>query len=195
MARRPRELIDGGIYHVYNRGNNKGDLFTLNEDFHFFLECLMEAKSLFSVDIFHYCLMNNHFHLLLRVKTAESLPQFMHKVQLRFARFFKNKYSSVGHVFQERYRSPRVPEESYYLQCGRYIEKNPIRAGIVDDAFEYPWSSAKHYGLGAKDSLITTSFHYNELGETIEKRIRAYREFLLLDDPYEAMISEGLKRS
>lgn len=72
--------------------------------------------------------MTNRYHLLVESKEADSLPRFMHWVQLGYARYYKKKFETTGHVFEERYRSPRIAKESYYLQCGRYIERNPVKA-------------------------------------------------------------------
>lgn len=192
MPRKARELVEGGIYHVFNRGNDRRDLFREGDDFDFFREALHQAKDKFPIEIFHYCLMNNHFHLLVRLLKGEDLPQFMHALQLHYARFFKKKYKSVGHVFQERFRSPRIPEESYYLQCGRYIERNPLKAGLVSEAAQYPYSSAPYYVRGVKDTLITPNIYYEEMGKTHEERRENYRQFLLLDEPYSSMVDQAL---
>jgi len=133
MPRKVRELVEGGIYHVYNRGNDRRSLFREESDFEIFRQRLLQAKEKFDLQIYHYCLMSNHFHLLVRVEKGEDLPRFMHALQLNYARYFKRKYRTVGHVFQERFRSPRIPEESYYLQCGRYIAE-PV------NNFETLWS-------------------------------------------------------
>ena len=110
MPRRVRELEDGGIYHVFNRGNDRRSLFQDSEDFQFFLGKLLLEKTILNTQIYHYCLMTNHFHLLLEVKKGEDLSKLMHHVQLAYARYFKKKYRFQGHVFQERFRSPRIPK-------------------------------------------------------------------------------------
>ena len=155
MPRKPREFVAGGIYHVFNRGNNRRALYEECADFECFMGLLKCAQERERVVIFHYCLMTNHYHLLIRSEEAESLPKFMHWVQLGYARYYKKKHKTTGHVFEERYRSPRIPEESYYLQCGRYIERNPLKAKIVQSAEDYPYSSAKYYVAGKRDLLLT----------------------------------------
>ncbi len=153
MPRKPREFVDGGIYHVFNRGNNRKDLFRCGEDFACFLKLLSSSQEKYDIRVFHYCLMTNHFHFLLRSEVKEGLPRFMHWLQLGYARYFKRKYHTTGHIFEERFRSPRIAEESYYLQCGRYIERNPIKAKIASNAWDYPYSSASYYAIGAKDRV------------------------------------------
>ena len=170
MPRKVRELVDNGIYHVYNRGNNRKNLFEDCEDFQTYLAMLGVAKEKYEADIFHYCLMTNHYHFLMRVKKGESLGPLMHKVQLSYVRYYKKKYSYCGHVFQERYRSPRIHEESYYLQCGRYIERNPVKAGMVEESDEYPYSSASFYTTGQRDNLITANLYYADMGRSDDER-------------------------
>lgn len=118
----------------------------------------------------------------------------MHRTQLAYARYFKKKYKFMGHVFQERFRSPRIPEESYYLQCGRYIERNPVKAGLVKDAAGYPWSSAAYYALGEPDALITPNLYYAGMGASTAERQENYQKFLSMDEPYGAIVDQALTR-
>ena len=162
MPRRPRELVDGAIYHVFNRGNDRRILFS------------------------------DHFHLLLKIQKRGDLAKLMHQVQLAYARYFKKTRAFVGHIFQERFRSPRIYEESYYLQCGRYIERNPVKANLVETAAEYVYSSAPFYVLGTKDSLLTPNPYYTQMGKTEKERRQRYQEFLSLDEPYAQMLDTAL---
>lgn len=195
MPRKARELVDEGIYHVYNRGNNKMVLFREAADYDFFRNCLGEAKRKYDPDLYHYCLMSNHFHLLLQVKRAQDLASFMHLVQMKYATYFAKRYGFVGHVFQERYRSPRIPIESYYLQCGRYIERNPVKGGVVNRPEDYPYSSAAFYVSGRADradDLITPNLYYQQMGATEEERQRNYQLFLSLEEPYSGLLDQSI---
>jgi len=194
MPRKVRELLDGGIYHIFNRGNDRRKLFQDPEDFRYFLNQLNHAKEELKAVLYHYCLMTNHFHLLLQVVEGGSLPRLMHRAQLAYARYFKKKYKFMGHVFQERFRSPRIPEESYYLQCGRYIERNPVKAGLVKDATEYIWSSAAYYAHGRPDPLVTPNLYYNGMGVSSTERQDNYQKFLSIDEPYSAIVDQALTR-
>ena len=192
MPRKPREFVDGGIYHVFNRGNNRNEVFISKDDHSHFLNLLLAAVRRFDISLFHYCLMPNHFHFLLRIQAKEDMSSFMHWLQLGYARYFKSHYKTTGHIFEERFRSPRISEESYYLQCGRYIERNPVKAKIVQDAWGYKYSSAAYYALGTKDPLVTPNLYYLEMGESESQRQVKYRDFLLLEEPYAPMIEKGL---
>ncbi|MBI4358276.1 MAG: transposase [Candidatus Omnitrophica bacterium] len=192
MPRKARELMDGGIYHVFNRGNNKMDLFDEPHDYECFKTRLCHVLSTFGAHLFHYCLMTNHFHLLLQIEKAPELGKIMHEVQLKYARYFKKRRSSVGHVFQEWFRSPRIPEESCYLQCGRYIERNPLKAKIVKQAEDYPYSSARYYVLGEKDDLMTPNVYCMDLGSTGDERRMRYEEFLDMEEPYRCLIDKSI---
>jgi putative transposase len=192
MPRKARDLVDEGIYHVYNRGNNKMALFREAIDYGYFLNCLREAKCKFKPEIYHYCLMLNHFHLFLQIRFEEDLARIMHIVQLKYAIYYAKKYTFVGHVFQERYRSPRIQADSYYLQCGRYIERNPVKARIVDHAEDYPYSSAVYYVFGRPDDLITPNVYYQAMGATPEPRQRNYQAFLSMEEPYTALLDRAV---
>jgi putative transposase len=192
MPRKIRQLYDGGIYHVFNRGNDRRKLFGRALDFMDFLKRVEILKDEMDVEVIYYCLMNNHFHLLLRVGHGNDLIRFMHRLQLGYARYFKKQHNFVGHVFQERFRSPLISAESYYLQCGRYIERNPIEVGVVNEPWDYQWSSAGFYALGRADVLITPNLYYKDLGFDEEARRKCYREFLKTEEPYSKMVDAAL---
>ena len=192
MPRKKRQLVDAGIYHIYNRGNDRQKLFREDDDFVFFLSRLQIENQPFRAKVYHYCLMSNHFHLLLEVMAGEHLPILMHRLQLSYARYFKSKYKFIGHLFQSRFKSPHIEKESYYLQCGRYIERNPVKAGLVQEAHRYPWSSASFYTLGRPNPLLIPNVYYEQLGLTSADRQERYRDFLKLDEPYASAINREL---
>ncbi len=194
MPRKARDFVEGGIYHVFNRGNNRRTLFEEKVDFDCFKATLHEGQKRENVKIFHYCLMNNHFHFLIKGEERESVPKFMHWVQLGYARYFKKKHETTGHIFEERYRSPRIAVESYYLQCGRYIERNPVSAKMVVDAEDYPYSSAGYYVSGNRDSLITENLCYKAMGKTQAKRQINYQRFIRIQEPYAELIEDQLMK-
>lgn len=192
MPRKPREFVDGGIYHIFNRGNDRRKIFLEREDFQCFLNMMGSALDKYPIKMFHYCLMTNHFHFLLKSETKDGLPAFMHWLQLGYARYFKKKYETTGHIFEERFRCPRIAEESYYLQCGRYIERNPVKAKMVSQAWDYPYSSAAYYVAGKKDRLVTPNLYYLEMGSNDAEWKESYKNFLLIEDPYVPMIDAQL---
>ncbi len=187
-------MVDGGLYHVFNRGNDRRRLFSEASDYQHFLGLLGRFLKLYQAPLYHYCLMPNHFHFLLKIQKKDDLSTLMHRLQLSYARYFKKAYRFVGHVFQERFRSPRISEESYYLQCGRYIERNPVSAKLVDLAQDHPYSSAPYYVRGAPNDLVTPNPYYLEMGFTQGQRQQAYSRFLMLEDPYAPMVEEVLAK-
>ena len=194
MPRKPRELLDGGIYHVFNRGNDLMNLFHEDADYQYFIQLLLINKRKMESEIYHYCLMTNHFHILLKIKEACDLPMFMHSIQLAYARYFKKKYKFLGHLFQQRFKGPRISEESYYLQCGRYIERNPLKANMVQSPEDYAYSSARFYVLGKRDDLLTPNLYYEVLGFSEGERQLNYQKFLAVDEPYRSLIDNELTK-
>lgn len=192
MPRKNRELMDLGIYHVVGRGNNRQQLYRDHVDYEQKVALLLRAKQKWTFDLFHYCLMPNHFHFLVRVQQRTDLPNMMRETLLAYTRYYKRKYHFIGHLFQGRFKSPRIPEESYYLQCGRYIERNPVKAKMVAEAWQYPYSSARFYVSGKADPLITPNLYYQEMGSNDVERQAAYRKFLLQEEPYRSIVDTEL---
>src|SRR5262245_1815596 len=137
MPRKPRLLVDGGYYHVIARGNNKLCIFNNENEFRLFLELIRGAKRLYLFKLYHYCIMSNHFHLLLQVEQGCHLPRIMQKLLLSYSRNYRKNHNYTGHLWEGRYKSPLIDKESYLLECGRYIERNPIRAGMVKAIEDY----------------------------------------------------------
>ncbi len=194
MPRKMRFLTDGGIYHVFSRGNNRQALFRCPGDYHYYLATLQKLKDEMGIAIYHYCLMGNHIHLLMKINQKSNLPKMMHRLQLSYTAYYKRHYEYVGHLYQGRYRSPHIKEESYYLQCGRYIERNPVRAKIVKRAEQYFYSSAAYYVLGKKDSLVTPNIFYEPMGKDLNERRKAYSQFLSFEEPYLGIIEKELEK-
>lgn len=131
MARTARIKSKTNIYHVMLRGNNKQQIFLDEEDSSRFLEIVRKYKDICNFKIFAYCLMGNHVHIL--VKTDDiSLDSIMKRVVVKFVYYYNVKYSRIGHLFQDRYKSEPVETDEYFLQVIRYIHQNPIKAGICE---------------------------------------------------------------
>ncbi|KKU18992.1 MAG: Transposase [Candidatus Saccharibacteria bacterium GW2011_GWA2_46_10] len=159
MPRKPRQLTDHGYYHLIARGNNRHFILSVPGGHEFFKELLAQSKEKFQWQLSHYCLMSNHFHLLGRIAQGHQLPKLMQYLLFGYSRWYRLKAHYVGHVWQGRYKSPLIEKESYYLECGRYIERNPIRAGLVANAEQYAWSSYRHYALGELiDAALVQSY-------------------------------------
>ena len=141
MPRIARGETVGGIYHIINRGNMRMRVFEDEEDYHYFLHLFKAAKKRYSVEIHAYCLMPNHFHLLMMPKEEKSLSQFMQWVMTSHVRYYHKKHKSSGHVWQGRFKSFIVERESYYISLIRYIEANAKRAKLVKEAEAWPYGS------------------------------------------------------
>ncbi len=144
MSRQLRIEYPGAFYHVTSRGNQKQAIYLADRDRAAFLDLVREAHHKFSA-IFHvYCLMENHYHLMLETPNG-NLSRIMHFINTSYTIYFNKKHSRVGHLFQGRFKAILVEAETYALELSRYIHLNPVRASIVQEPEKYPWSSCREY--------------------------------------------------
>ena len=129
MPRQARIFSDTGVYHIMMRGNDKGRIFLDDDDRRRFIFKLFEKASEENTDIYAYCLMSNHIHLLLYDKDC-NIARLMKRINVSFAYHFNKKYKRVGHLFQDRYKSVTVGNDAYLLTALRYIHQNPQKAGL-----------------------------------------------------------------
>ncbi len=174
MARQPRLSLAGYPHHIIQRGNNRQVIFMDIADREFFLELLAVHSKQFGVAIHSYVLMDNHVHLLATPDVAEALPGMMQAVGRRYVRYFNDRHHRTGTLWDGRYKSTLVQSESYLLTCMAYLDLNPVRAGMVAQASDYPWSSFGHYTGRRQDKLITPHPLAWELGNTPFAREAAY---------------------
>ena len=177
MPRTARIIFPSMLYHIISRGNNRELVFQEKEDFEKYLEICKRYKDQYDFRLYHWVLMNNHIHLLIEIKDS-SLSKIMQGINLTYTIWFNRKNGKVGHLWQDRYKSAVVERDRYLLECGRYIERNPLRAGIVKDPMEYPWSSYRVYGYGKKDGLTDRHEIYESMWKDQSQRQRAYREYV-----------------
>jgi putative transposase len=149
MPRIVRGLGDDVVYHVINRGNGRQEVFHKDRDYEAFLKLMKAAKERHAVKVYGYCLMPNHFHMAVRPEKGEELSKWMQWLMTSHVRRYHRHYESSGHVWQGRYKSFIVQEDSHLLMVLRYIEANPVRAKIVPSATEWRWSSHNEV-LGAE---------------------------------------------
>ena len=190
MSRVPckRRLGQSACYHVIDRGHNREAVFKDAEDCGSFLRLLGRYAKRFSWRLYHYCLMTNHFHLLLRLEDGRRLSGLMAGLLRSYVHYFNRRHGFVGHLWQGRFKSPAVEAERYLLSCGRYIERNPLEAGMVEEPWAYQWSSCRAYALGEADPLLTEDPYYTELAADPCRRQARWREFLLSADPGEEVV-------
>ncbi len=141
MPRITRGLADGQIYHVLNRGNGRQEIFHKEKDYEAFINLMKEAKGCYPVKIFGYCLMPNHFHIIIKPDKGEDLSKWMQWLMTSHVRRYHRHYGGSGHVWQGRFKSFIVQKDEYLLMVLRYIEGNPVRAGLVQSAKDWLWSS------------------------------------------------------
>ena len=178
MARLPRLTIPGYPHHVIQRGNNRQAIFASVGDRQMLLNLLLDNARKFGVALHAYVLMTNHFHLLATPQSADALPQMMQAVGRRYVRYFNDAQGRSGTLWEGRYRSTLIQTDRYLLACMAYIDLNPVRAGLVAEAKDYPWSSHGHYVGLHSDKLITPHSLYWELGNTPFAREVAYAELV-----------------
>src|SRR3989338_124372 len=195
MPRSTRVITEAGLYHVVARGNNRQELFHEPEDYEIYLRFILKMKSHYDFHLYHYCLMPNHVHLLLRFYEAEPFRNVMQRVNLAYAKRFRKRNHYVGHVFQGRFKSFPVEGDSYLLECGRYIERNPVRARIVLHVADYRWSSAGVYLKGIPSSLIMRNPLYQALGASDTERQARYGEYLSTERAYESIVDHAFLRN
>jgi REP element-mobilizing transposase RayT len=150
MARKPREKTEEAIYHVYSRGHNKEPIFFDDGDKIRFLETLQRYKNKYNFKIYTYCLMTNHYHIVVN-PLGQDISRIMHSINTSYAMYMNKKYSHCGGVFQDRFKSKILYNDSYLLACSAYIHRNPIRAKITEHASEYKWSSFNVFTGEIKD--------------------------------------------
>ena len=140
MPRRPRLNLASVPLHIIQRGNNRQVCFSCDEDSSAYLRWLAEYAKKFGMDIHAYVLMTNHVHLLATPQRENSLSKTLQAVGRQYVRYFNHSYRRSGTLWEGRYKSSLVQSERYLLECYRYIELNPVRAGMVDDPADYRWS-------------------------------------------------------
>jgi putative transposase len=178
MARLPRLTVPGYPHHVIQRGNNRQAIFADAPDYELLLALLEEQSKKHRVAIHAYVLMSNHFHLLATPETAEGIPLMMQAVGRTYVRRFNQRHGRSGTLWEGRYKSTLIQAERYLLACMVYIDLNPVRAGLVADPVDYPWSSHHHYIGRSSDRLVTPHALYWELGNTPFSRDAAYVELV-----------------
>jgi len=141
MPRSARKVEDEGIYHLLNRGNGQQKVFHQDGDYLAFLNLLGDMRQRYGVELYAYCLMPNHFHLLVKVQQGESLSRGMQWFMTSHVRRYHRHYGGSGHLWQGRYKSFVVEDDDHLLTVARYVEGNPVRASMVQSAADWAWSS------------------------------------------------------
>lgn len=152
MPRTARIFQQSICYHITNRGINRQKIFMDDADRNYFVELVQEYKSECAASVYHWALMSNHYHMLIEV-VFDNLTPFVSGIQQTYAQYFHARHGTCGAFWQNRYNSKPVEIGPYLARCGRYVERNPVRAEIVNAAEHYEWSSAARYVNGTLDHI------------------------------------------
>ena len=181
MARRRRLQVGGFPVHIIQRGNNRQACFFAEQDYRFFLDCLVRYAKRFRCALHSYVLMTNHFHLLLTSELEPGPSLLMKHLGQRYVQYVNRTYRRTGSLWEGRFRSSLVQTERYVLGCYRYIEMNPVRAGMALHPIEYPWSSYAANAAGNAPAWLTPHGEFLALGSNDEKCRAAYRNLFEVD--------------
>ena len=179
MTRQMRIEYEGAFYHVLSRGNEQKEIFHDDKDRSLFTDILGEMSARFSVDIFAYVLMGNHYHLLLRTNRP-NISKSMQWLGVTYTRRFNLKHRRNGHLFQGRFKSFLIENDKYLLVLSCYIHRNPLRAGIVRRLVDYQWSSYKIYAYGKSSpewlraDILLSQFHGKDKNREYKEIVQNY---------------------
>lgn len=166
-ANRSQLLYQGCYAHIISRSIREEKVFIDKEDFKYFLSLLKEAKEKYVFNLFHYCLMQTHFHFVVQVLQLEDLSKALNFIKKNYVIYFHAKYKLNGPIWRERFKSLLIEDANYLYACGQYIEYNPVKAGIVKKIDDWEYSSARHYLKMAEDPLIN-QYEMSQMGIKIE---------------------------
>ncbi len=175
MPRKPRFYMPGTPVHSVQRGHNKAAIFFDNFDYLEYLRCLKEASDTCGCAIHAYVLMTNHVHLLTTPENPRSISRMFQRLGGHYVRYINETYDRSGSLWEGRYKSTIVQSQTYLLICQRYIEMNPVRAGMVDHPARYRWSSYSANAFGVSNPILSKHAEYQLLGHLPEDRQSAYR--------------------
>jgi len=175
MARLPRIVIPNQPLHIIHRGNNRQDIFESEEDMIRIKADIKLALSKAACQLHAYVIMTNHLHLLVTPKDKESLAVFMQCLSNRYVRYFNAKHQRTGTLWEGRYKSCVIDSNNYLFALYKYIEMNPVKAGMVKKPADYAWSSYSRNALATADGLITDHTLYKALGKKFDQRCAGYK--------------------
>ncbi|MBK1723901.1 transposase [Thiocystis violacea] len=198
MPRVGRVVLPNYPHHVVQRGHNRQVVFAEDADYRYYLETLEAFKTIYDIKVYGFCLMTNHVHLILQPGEAiADLGQLMKRLAGRQTRFVNRQESRSGTLWEGRYKSSPIETDAYLLACCRYVELNPVRAGMIDTPAAYPWSSYRwHAGEDVEQDWLDTDPCYDALGSNAEERALRYRTFVrsAIPEGEWTLIREALQR-
>lgn len=177
MPRQPRshQMDDNQTYHILNRGILRQEIFHDDQDASYFLQTINRYKQKASFEVYHWCLMPNHFHLLIELSNGYLLSKVVGACQQIYAFYYHRRYKTAGRLFQNRFKSQAIQKERYLFACGRYIELNPVRAGLVELPWQWRWTSARYYAFEEKDDITSFNPSWKDRFQNVEN----YKQWIL----------------
>ena len=178
MSRPLRIEYEGAVYHVISRGNRGEHIFAEDQDKEYFIETLQNAIEKYKIDLYAYCVMGNHYHLLMTTPYGK-LTKAMHYIGSSYGSFLRRRRGWIGHVFAGRYKSLCVEKEGYLLELSRYLHLNPVKAGLAEKPEGYKWTSYGYYiGQKEKPARLNTDWILTEYGNDRKAASTKYRKFV-----------------
>jgi putative transposase len=178
MPRRPRIAVAGIPWHIIQRGNNRSACFFTDDDYLYYLDQLQQQSANFGCAVHAYCLMTNHVHLLLTPEAITSASLMMKNLGQRCVQRINRTYRRSGTLWEGRFKSCLAQDEGYALNCYRYVELNPVRAGMVTRPKDYQWSSFRFNGEGENSEFLIPHSSYVGLGGTVMERLKSYNALI-----------------
>ena len=157
MARLAREISENGLYHIVFRGVNRQRIFEEEKDYQKLKDILIDLKKEMQYQVYAYCFMSNHVHILLKEGNIGDISLIMKRLLTKYARWYNIKYKRSGALIANRYKSKPIEVNEYFLSVIRYIHQNPLKSGIVDNLSDYEWSSYLEY-ISCNDGLTDKDF-------------------------------------
>ena len=185
MPRFPRKSFETLFFHIIVQGINKEYIFYQEEHIKKYIKLLLDSANKYNITLISYCIMNNHAHLLLNVKTIDDMSKYMKSINTSYAKYYNKYENRVGFVFRNRFESEPIYEENYLFNCIAYIHNNPVKAGIVTFPRDYPFSSYNDYlqlkGIATKDTIkliFGTSTNFLETYKMIHLSQENFKDFI-----------------
>lgn len=178
MARMPRLVLPGALHHLLQRGNNRQAIVLDDDDRRVYLDALRESTRLHGVRVHAYALMADHVHLLVTPEREDGLARAMQTLGRRYVAAFNRRHQRSGTLWEGRFRTALIEAPAYFLDLLRYVEQQPQRDGLVEEAVDYPWSSAAHHYGRRRDPLVSEHAEFWALGNTPFEREARYRQAL-----------------
>ncbi|MFA5093263.1 MAG: transposase [Candidatus Omnitrophota bacterium] len=175
---RKHQLQRSLVYHAFSRSNGRKVIFQEVEDFNRIKLLFGEYSERFQARIYHWAIMPTHYHLVVEFQEPELVSKFMAGVHRAYSHYYHKQYNAVGYLWQGRFKLQPIQKELYLKTCGRYVERNPVRAQIVKEACEYAHSSARFYCLGQEDGITRACPDFEEFGKNADARQIAYKKYL-----------------